>query len=109
MNYVPSNPDHPICGDCGREYFAECGSVLHPGLDVWCAQKRILAEDAARDAERALEFQALSREHFSTDTIIAAAESARGLLGVRFHAAGLVSDREPITSSERDSRHLESA
>jgi hypothetical protein len=35
-----------ICTECGQEYFEECGSVIHKGLDVWCAQKRIIAEKA---------------------------------------------------------------
>lgn len=107
MTFVPCNPDKPICADCEREYFAECGSVIHPGLCCWCAQKRILAENAARAAEQAQAFQALSWGHFTADAIIGAAARARDLLAPTYEAEGLISDREPLASSERDMRHSE--
>ncbi len=94
MNYVPANPNQPICFDCGREFFEEHGSVIHPGLDVWCAKKRIAEENAERAAEAALDPEA-----FIAATIIASIPKARELLGERFFDA-------PVTSSDRDNREI---
>jgi hypothetical protein len=60
MNYVAHNPNLSACEDCGREYHEEHGSVIHAGLDVWCAKKRIEAEQA----EKARSFRDLSRDWF---------------------------------------------
>ena len=101
MNYVAHNPNWPICPDCGREFDEVFGSVIHVGLDVWCAKKRIEIENA----ERALEAAAESHpdpEAFIAATIIASIPKARALLGDRTFFG-----EEPITSSERDNRELE--
>ena len=49
----PANPNLPVCSDCGREFHEELGSVIHVGLDVWCAKKRIEIENAERAIEAA--------------------------------------------------------
>lgn len=96
MNYVASNPDLPICPDCNREFYPEMGSVIHPGLDVWCAKRRIEEENAEKAAESALDPEA-----FVAATIAASIPKAVELLGERFFKA-------PHLSADRDNRELES-
>jgi len=98
MNYIPHNPNWPVCPDCNREFDAEFGSVIHPGLDVWCAKKRIETENAERALEAAAESE-LDPEAFVAATIIASIPKAKELLGERFFDA-------PATNADRDSREL---
>lgn len=83
MNYVPANPNRPICADCEREQHEEHMSVIFPMCCVFCAKKRIAAEAAALAGERAADFRALSHEKLAP-IFIQAAEKARELLGERF-------------------------
>lgn len=122
MNFVQSLST-AFCGHCGDEVHPDSlndfGNCMTCRIDLKMAVEAEQALDRLHmafeeivnfDIERVVK-KAQTRAHtlhptvYSLSTVISESmQHAQKLLGPKFHAESLISDLEPVTSSERDSR-----